>query len=247
MSAARAGSRAPGFDPTCAVLADLDGTLVDTVPDIAACLARVFGELGLPPCPPARVRDWVGDGAEMLVRRALAAAAGDRATEALIGRALDRWLTLYERNVCELSRVYPGVREGLEWMRAAGMTLACVTNKPERHSERLLDELGLRRYFSLVLGGDSLPRRKPDPLPLVHAAEHFGVDRAHALLVGDSANDVRAARAAGMRVICVSYGYNHGADIREAGADAVIDSFTELPALLANGEVARAPRPGRGG
>jgi phosphoglycolate phosphatase len=131
--------------------------------------------------------------------------------------------------------LYPGVSEGLALLRQRGYPLGCVTNKAAQFTEPLLESVGIRDAFEIVISGDTLPEKKPSPLPLLHAAEHFGVAPGDALMLGDSVSDVKAARAAGFGVICVSYGYNHGQDIRGAGPDAVIDSFTELQDLLAEG------------
>jgi len=122
--------------------------------------------------------------------------------------------------------------EALERLKAQGFSLACITNKAEAFTLPLLRNLDLDQYFQLVLSGDSLPKQKPDPLPLRHACAHFGIDSAHGVLVGDSSNDVHAARAAGMPVICVTYGYNHGHDIRQSLPDAVVDSLTDVPQYL---------------
>ncbi|OGI39153.1 MAG: hypothetical protein A2140_03255 [Candidatus Muproteobacteria bacterium RBG_16_62_13] len=138
----------------------------------------------------------------------------------------------YAAGVSELSRPFPGVVEGLRRLAAAGFHLACITNKAEAFTLPLLRNLGLHDAFKLVLSGDSLPKQKPDPLPLLHACRHFGITPDHGVLVGDSSNDVQAARAAGMPVICVTYGYNHGHDIRDSHPDAVVDSLIEVPQYL---------------
>ena len=214
------------------VVIDLDGTLVDTLPDIAFSVDRMLGELDLPAAGPDRVRDWVGNGTEALVRRALADAGGGDVHEENLAMALPIFARIYARHVCDRSRVYDGVIAGLDYLRSVGVSLACVTNKAEAFTTRLLSALAIDGYFSLVVSGDTLPRRKPDPMPLLHAAEHFGVSPGDALLIGDSENDVNAARAAGFRVVCVSYGYNHGADIRASAPDAIIDSLAEIPDIL---------------
>lgn len=220
--------------PSCPrlVVFDLDGTLVDSVPDLARAVDGMMTRLGLPPRGEARVRDWVGNGAPRLVRRALVGELDGEPDEALYEQAYPIFLELYAENVSAGSHLYPGVLDGLEHLRAVGVPLACVTNKPARFTESLLRDLGVRDAFGLVVSGDTLPRKKPDPLPLLHAARHFDTAPADALFVGDSRNDVQAARAAGFPVICVSYGYNHGEDIRGAGPDAVIDSIAELADLL---------------
>jgi len=214
------------------VLVDLDGTLVDTLPDIAFCVDRMLAELGRPTAGPERVRDWVGDGTGILVRRALAGGHEGGGDESDYAKALPIFTALYEKHVCDRSRVYDGVTAGLDYLRGRGTKLACVTNKPGVFTTKLLAALALDAYFSLVVSGDTLARRKPDPMPLLHAAEHFSVFPADALLIGDSTNDVKAARAAGFRIICVSYGYNHGEDIRTSEPDAVVDSLAEIPEIL---------------
>lgn len=214
------------------ILIDLDGTLVDTVPDLAHAVNVMLERLGMPGQPEEKVREWIGNGAERLVRRALVGAYEGEPPQRLFQRGYPIFLEAYEENVCRKSRPYPGVMEGLERLREAGYPLGCVTNKPARFTEPLLDALGLSPYFGVVVSGDSLPYKKPHPEPLLHAAGFFKVPPVESLMVGDSINDVEAARAAGFRVVCVSYGYNHGQDIHDAGPDAVIDSLDELPGLL---------------
>ncbi|MCB1865636.1 MAG: phosphoglycolate phosphatase [Chromatiales bacterium] len=216
------------------ILIDVDGTLVDSVPDLALCVDETMRAVGLPARGESRVREWVGNGVERLVERALTDDLDGMPELALFERAMPVFLDCYQRNTCKRSRLYPGVREGLDRLRAAGFALGCVTNKAGRFTLPLLEALGVRNDFGIVVAGDTLPKKKPDPLPLLHAAEHFGAAPADSLLVGDSISDVKAARAAGFRVVCVSYGYNHGQDIRLASPDAVIDSLAELPALLAD-------------
>ena len=210
------------------ILIDLDGTLVDSVPDLAFCVDAMLARLGRPPRGEARVRDWVGNGVERLVRRALIGQLDGEPDEAEFARAYPLFLELYRDHTSQRSALYPGVREGLDCLKARGYALGCITNKAAEFTEPLLRDLGLRSDFRLLISGDTLPRKKPDPLPLRHAAAHFGVTPAESLMVGDSVSDVKAARAAGFRVFCVSYGYNHGRDIREAHPDAVLDSLAEL-------------------
>lgn len=211
---------------------DLDGTLVDSVPDLAYCVDAMMLRLDLPARGEARVRYWVGNGVERLVRRALINQLDGEPEEPLFQRAYPIFMDLYASHNSERSRLFPGVHEGIAFLKHAGIRLGCVTNKLARFTEPLLRHLGVYQDFELVVSGDSLPRKKPDPLPLSHAADHFRVDPQDALLVGDSISDVKAARAAGFAVICVSYGYNHGLDIRAAKPDAVINSLAELPNLL---------------
>ncbi|MFA7097952.1 MAG: phosphoglycolate phosphatase [Gammaproteobacteria bacterium] len=214
------------------ILLDLDGTLVDSVPDLAYSVDAMLERLGLPKRGEAQVRHWVGNGVERLVRRALTGTMDGEPDAALYERALPLFMEIYAANTSARSVLYPGVREGLDYLRAAGYRLGCVTNKAGRFTEPVLRELGIRDYFELVVSGDTLSRKKPDPEPLLHAARYFEVEPGGALMVGDSVSDVKAARAAGFRVVCVSYGYNHGMDIRAARPDAVIDSLVQLRGLL---------------
>jgi phosphoglycolate phosphatase len=215
------------------VLIDVDGTLVDSVPDLAYCVDRMMEQLGRPPWGEAAVRNWVGNGVERLVRRALTGELDGEPSEADYERAYPIFVELYRDNTSKRSILYPGIRAGLDYLAGQGYPLGCVTNKAAQFTEPLLRDLGVRDYFDIVISGDSLPRKKPDPMPLLHAAEHFGVTPAEALMVGDSVSDVKAARAAGFgAIVCMSYGYNHGRDIREANPDAVIDALPQIRGLL---------------
>ena len=214
------------------ILIDVDGTLVDSVPDLAYCVDEMMAALDREPRGEERVRDWVGNGVERLVRRALIGALKGEPNEADFQRAYPIFLDLYAENTSKRSILYPGVREGVDMMKAAGYQLGCVTNKAAQFTEPLLKALGLYDDFSIVISGDTLSKKKPDPAPLLHAAEFFGCDPAAAMMIGDSVSDVAAARAAGFQIVCMSYGYNHGVDIREAAPDAVIDTLTEIMPLL---------------
>ncbi len=214
------------------ILIDVDGTLVDSVPDLAYCVDEMMKRIGRPPHGEAKVRQWVGNGVERLVRRALVGQLEGEPDDELFAQAYPIFLDLYAENTSKRSRLYPGVREGLDFLKAAGYKLGCVTNKAARFTEPLLRDLGVYDDFAIVISGDTLPKKKPDPLPLLHAADFFGVQPGNALMIGDSISDVKAARAAGFQIVCMSYGYNHGQDIREANPDAVIDSMAELPTLL---------------
>ncbi|MCW8917187.1 MAG: phosphoglycolate phosphatase, partial [Gammaproteobacteria bacterium] len=152
--------------------------------------------------------------------------------EALFDRAYPIFLDLYAANTTQRSTLYPGVIEGLDYLQAAGYKLGCVTNKASQFTLPLLREMGLHDRFGIIICGDTLARKKPDPLPLLHGAAFFGVEPQNALMLGDSMSDVKAARAAGFQIICMSYGYNHGVDIRDSHPDAVIDSMAELKELL---------------
>jgi phosphoglycolate phosphatase len=219
--------RKPGM-----ILIDVDGTLVDSVPDLAYCVDRMMLALGREPHGETKVRDWVGNGVERLVRRGLVGRLEGEPDEADFERAYPIFLDLYAENTSKRSLLYPGIREGLDYLKTAGYRLGCVTNKAAQFTEPLLQHLGLFDDFEIVVSGDTLPKRKPDPLPLLYAAEYFGVAPQQALMVGDSVSDVQAARAAGFQIVCMSYGYNHGVDIRSAEPDAVIDRLTEIQSLL---------------
>jgi phosphoglycolate phosphatase len=214
------------------VMIDLDGTLIDTVPDLAAAANRMLEDLGRPAWPPEQAATWIGNGVPRFVKRNLTGEMWAEPEEAQFQQALALFQKHYAAAVSALSRPFPGVVEGLEQLEVRGFELACITNKAEAFTRPLLKDLGLDKYFKLVLSGDSLPKQKPDPLPLLHACRHFGITPDHGVLVGDSSNDVEAARAAGMPVICVTYGYNHGHDIRESHPDAIVGRLTEVPPYL---------------
>ena len=214
------------------ILIDLDGTLVDSVPDLAFCVDSMMTQLGRAPWGEERVRDWVGNGVERLVRRALVGQLKGEPDEADFERAYPLFMQLYADNTSKRSVLYPGVREGINMLKAAGYKLGCVTNKAAQFTEPLLKDLGIYEDFSIVVSGDTLPKKKPDPAQLLYAAEFFVCDPANALMIGDSVSDVAAARAAGFQIVCMNYGYNHGVDISEAGPDAIIGSLDEIYPLL---------------
>ena len=214
------------------ILIDVDGTLVDSVPDLAYCVDEMMQTIGREPYGEERVRDWVGNGVERLVRRALVGQLEGEPRDADFEQAYPIFLDLYAVNTSKRSTLYPGVREGIDYMKSAGYKLGCVTNKAEQFTTPLLQDLAVYDDFSIVVAGDTLPVKKPDPGPLLHAAEFFGVSPGHSLMLGDSISDVKAARAAGFQIVCMSYGYNHGEDIRNYDPDAVIDSMVELKGLI---------------
>jgi phosphoglycolate phosphatase len=215
------------------ILIDLDGTLVDSVPDLAYCVDELMARLGRPPHGEAAVRNWVGNGVERLVRRALIGQLDGEPSDADFERAYPIFLELYSENTSKRSVLYPGVREGLDYLLTNGYPLGCVTNKAAQFTLPLLKDLGILDAFGLVVSGDTLPEKKPHPAPLLHAASHFGVGPSKALMIGDSVSDVKAARAAGFQIVCMTYGYNHGQDIRLAEPDAVIDSMADLRTWIA--------------
>jgi|UniRef100_A0A931GB81 phosphoglycolate phosphatase len=210
------------------VMFDLDGTLIDSVPDLAEAVDRMLVELGRAPAGVARVRDWVGNGARVLVRRALAggldhSAVGEAETEEALARFLDIYADCHH-----LTALYPGVHELLEALSTAAVELAVVTNKPERFVAPLLEQVGLGGYFRWIIGGDTLAQQKPDPAALLQVMRLAGVEATQSLFVGDSRNDVLAARAAAVPCVAVSYGYNHGRPIAEEQPSLVVDNLAEL-------------------
>jgi len=213
------------------ILIDLDGTLVDSVLDIAHAVDAMMGELDLPLRGEAKVRHWVGNGIERMVKRALTDELHAEPDASLYDKAYPVFLRHYTEANGKYSQLYPGVVEGLDAMLAQDFALGCVTNKAESFTLPLLKMQGVLDKFSLVVSGDTLPQKKPSPEPLLHAAKHFNVSPADSLMVGDSRHDVEAARAAGFTMVAVTYGYNHGDDIRLAKPDVTIDSLAQLTSL----------------
>ena len=208
-----------------AAIVDLDGTLVDTLGDFEVALNRTLAELALPPVGRAFIERTIGKGSEHLIRSTLAAAGGDAG---LYDAAWAHYQRHYRAINGDHSEVYAGAVGGLALLRAAGLALACVTNKPRDFAAALLQRKGLAGYFSQVFGGDSFERRKPDPLPLLRAAAALGSEPGRTLVIGDSANDAQAARAAGCPLVLVSYGYNHGESVHGLGADAVVSRIDAI-------------------
>ena len=213
-----------------AAIVDLDGTLVDTVGDFEVALQRALADLGWPPVGRAFIARTVGKGSEHLLTRTLAEVG---APASLFDPAWARYQHHYLAINGQHSAVYPGAVEGLQALRARGLRLVCLTNKPNAFARPLLALKGLDGYFDFVFGGDAFAHKKPHPMPLLKACEALGTLPAQTLMVGDSSNDAAAARAAGCPVVLVSYGYNHGEPVAAARADAVVGRIDEIPALFA--------------
>ena len=227
-----------------AAIVDLDGTMVDTLGDFEVALNRTLADLDLPPITRALVARTVGKGSEHLIRTVLAHQMALSDTRGY-GQACPAWTvdSLYERAWLryqhhyhgingDFADMYPGVPEGLQGLREAGLQLACLTNKPLAFAHYLLQAKGLAGHFSQVFGGDSFERKKPDPLPLLKTCEALGFTPHETLMVGDSSNDAQAGHAAGCGVVLVTYGYNHGQPIRETPALAWVDALTDIPVVL---------------
>jgi phosphoglycolate phosphatase len=215
-----------------AIVFDLDGTLVDTAPDIAAAVDAMLRELDRPSVDDAQVRRWIGRGVDVLLHRVLTRERDGRADADQHARARERFLEHYAAHNGRTATLYPGVREGIDHARRLGLPMCCVTNKLQGFSEALLALTGLDRDLAFVQGGDALPKAKPDPLPLLHAAGRLGIAPGECLMIGDSSNDAHAARAAGMPVVLVGYGYSEDVPVGEIDCDAVVASIADVVAAL---------------
>ena len=218
--------------PVKAVMIDLDGTLLDTVADLTVAVNLMLEQMGGRPLAEHVVRTFVGKGIQNLVARSLAAGLNGRQSTTVFERALPIYMDCYARVNGQHTTLYPGVHEGLVALKSTGFPLACVTNKSERFTLPLLKQVRLAEYFSVVVCGDTLPKRKPDPLPLTYACEQFAVAPPQMLMIGDSVNDAQAARAAGCPVFCVPYGYNEGADVRGLDVDAIVETLLDATKLI---------------
>jgi phosphoglycolate phosphatase len=216
-----------------AVLLDLDGTLLDTLPDLAAAVNAMLADLGYPILPEEMVRRYVGRGVANLVKRALAGspdAAEDDAPAPI--EALASFREHYARENGQRTRFFPGVKEGLEAIRRMGLPMAVVTNKAAMFTGPLLEMTRLAEFFSLVVSGGDLPKHKPDPMSLTWACGHLGVSPADVLFIGDSVTDFLAARAACCRVFLLPYGYNEGRDVRKLDCDAIVPTIADAVHLI---------------
>lgn len=227
-----ASSTAPAIHPALAdislVVFDLDGTLIDSAPDLARAVDKTLIERDLAGAGLDKVRHWVGNGSYELIERALTDALSKPPSGAMLDAAHARFLAVYAAAPCERTRLYEGARAGLESLRQRGIVCALVTNKPIDFLPPILARFDLAPFFALTLGGDSLKEKKPHPAPLLHVADKTGVAPARALMVGDSRHDMQAGKAAGFRTLAVTYGYNHGEPIADSQPDYVVDSLARL-------------------
>ena len=215
-----------------AVTIDLDGTLLDTIPDLAVAANMMLAEIGRPALEVELIRTFVGKGLANLVERTVTASLDGVADPALLERAMPIYARCYTQVNGRHTTIYPGAKEGLERLREARFPLACVTNKSAQFTLPLLESIGLAGYFRHVVSGDTLPTKKPHPAPLLHACKAFEIAPCDMLMIGDSINDTQAARAAGCPVFCVTYGYNEGHDVRTLDTDALIDSLVAAAELI---------------
>ena len=216
------------------ILFDLDGTLIDSVPDLSYAVSHMLEVLQRKTFSEDTIRYWVGNGAQMLVKRALSGQTeiDEDLDQSLFERALEIFLTFYGQNLCIDTAAYPNVPATLHLLKEKGYRLVIVTNKPFDFVGPILEALGLDGVFDFWVGGDSLEKKKPDPLPLLHACEHMDVSVSQCVMVGDSKNDLSAANSCGMQSVGVTYGYNYGEDIGIYNPTFIIEDFSELNALL---------------
>lgn len=226
-------ARAAKTSAVRAALIDLDGTLLDTAPDLAAAANAMLAELGLGSLPDAQVRDFVGRGIGVLVERCLDAVGAGQGRHA---EALEALSIHYDRTNGQASRLYPGVTEGLDAMKGAGLALACVTNKAERFTRPLLERMGLAGSFGAIVTADRVGKRKPHPEPFLAACRELGVEPGEAVVIGDSANDAQAAQAAGCRFLLVPYGYREGLAPSAIRCDCPVDDLVAAAAWIRAGQ-----------
>jgi phosphoglycolate phosphatase len=211
---------------------DLDGTLIDSVPDIAKAVQCTLAELNLPERDQHQVRGWVGNGASILIKRALSGEMSGEIPDEVYKKAFPVFLKYYAEYLYCDSELYEGVEQTLNALKSAGITLACITNKPEQFTLPLLEKIGMGSLFDIVASGDTYIEKKPHPMPLLEVAKFCKVHPSQAIMVGDSVNDIKAAQAAGYYSICVDYGYHGDYDVHQLGADVVISQFSEINQLL---------------
>ncbi|ACM93081.1 phosphoglycolate phosphatase, bacterial [Nautilia profundicola AmH] len=204
---------------------DLDGTLIDSVPDLTDAINKTFNELGIDRVTEEEVRNYLGNGARTLIERALK----EKNDRELLQKALQSFKNHYKNNVCVKTSLYPGVKETLEKLPHKK---AIVTNKPYEFVGEILKTLGIDTHFEMYIGGESLPEKKPSPMPLLYVCEKMGFDPKNSIMIGDSKNDIIAAKNAQIKSIAVNYGYNYGEDVAVFEPDIIIDEFNKLLEVL---------------
>jgi phosphoglycolate phosphatase len=214
------------------VIVDLDGTMLDTVPDFHVAINRMRAEFDLAAISQERIQDMVGKGSENLIRSVLAVDFDPAGVQSRFAQAMDAYQRHYLAINGDHSALYSDVIEGLDAMKAMGLRMACVTNKPIAFAAPLLASKGLAPYFEVVYGGECLARKKPHPMPLLQVCADFALEPGQVVAIGDSSNDAEAARAAGCFVLTVPYGYNHGQAIHEIDSDGIVSSLLEAATLI---------------
>ncbi|WP_312549913.1 phosphoglycolate phosphatase [Massilia sp.] len=222
----------PGAAVIKAAIIDLDGTMLDTVPDFELALNAMRAEFRLAPITQDVIKPMVGKGSEKLIRDVLSLDFDPDRIESVYDEAMAAYQRHYLAINGERSRLFDGVIEGLTALREQGLRLACVTNKPISFTTPLLAQKGLAPFFELVYGGDSLPKKKPDPLPLLQVCSDFDLPPQQVVAIGDSSNDAEAARAARCYVLTVPYGYNHGRPVQEIDSDGIVNSLLDAATLI---------------
>ena len=220
--------------PIRAVIVDLDGTMLDTVPDFQVAINRMRDEMAMAPLGQDQIALMVGKGSENLIRSVLELDMGRAGVEARFDDAMASYQRHYLSINGKHTKLYPGVIAGLESLKSQGLRLACVTNKPIAFALPLLAQKGLSAYFDVVYGGDSLAHKKPHPMPLLQVCTDFALPAHQVVAIGDSSNDAEAARAAGCFVLTVPYGYNHGQAIQETDSDGIVSSLLEAATLISS-------------
>ncbi len=217
-----------------AVIIDLDGTMLDTVPDFHVAINRMRAEFGLAAISAERIGAMVGKGSENLIRSVLALDFDAAGVEQHYPAAMDAYQRHYLAINGDHSALYDGVLAGLDTMQAMGLRMACVTNKPIAFAAPLLAKKGLAPYFEIVYGGECLPKKKPHPMPLLQVCADFDLAPGQVVAIGDSSNDAEAARAAGCFVLAVPYGYNHGVSIHDTDSDGIVNTLLEAATMISS-------------